>query len=99
VTEDPGRQHIVAVVVTFNRLDLLRDLVATLEQVPGLDEVLVIDNASTDGTRQWLAGLGSDRVRGRSLTTNTGGAGGFHEGLRWAIERGSGLAHGRRRHP
>ena len=89
MTED---RRIAAVVVTYNRLDMLRDLVAVLERVPGLDEVLVVDNASTDGTGEWLAGLGSERVHGRTLIENTGGAGGFHEGLRWAVERGADLA-------
>jgi rhamnopyranosyl-N-acetylglucosaminyl-diphospho-decaprenol beta-1,3/1,4-galactofuranosyltransferase len=88
-------RRIAAVVVTFNRLDLLRDLVDVLVKVPDLDEVLVVDNASTDGTGEWLAGLrdqiGHDQVHGRTLRANTGGAGGFHEGLRWAVERGADL--------
>ena len=46
---------IVAVVVTFNRLGLLQRLLPRLEAVPGLAEVLVVDNASTDGTGAWLA--------------------------------------------
>ncbi|MGA8258086.1 MAG: glycosyltransferase, partial [Nocardioides sp.] len=45
---------VTAVVVTFNRLDLLRRLVAALRQVSELDEILIIDNASTDGTGAWL---------------------------------------------
>jgi rhamnopyranosyl-N-acetylglucosaminyl-diphospho-decaprenol beta-1,3/1,4-galactofuranosyltransferase len=92
VTEDLQRRRIAAVVVTFNRLDLVRDLVDVLVEVPGLDEVLVVDYASTDGTGEWLAELGHDRVHGRTLLHNTGGAGGFHEGLRWAVERGADLA-------
>jgi len=85
-------RRIAAVVVTYNRLGLLRDLVDLLSKVPGLDEVLVVDNASTDGTGEWLAGLDRDRVLSRTLPHNTGGAGGFHEGLRWAVERGADLA-------
>ena len=84
--------RVTAVVVTFDRLPLLRRLVARLEEVPEVDEVLVVDNASTDGTGAWLAardGLGGLLVR--SLDRNTGGAGGFHEGLEWAVERGADL--------
>ena len=44
-------RRICAVVVTFNRLVLLQHLVATLAATDGLDEILVVDNASTDGTR------------------------------------------------
>ena len=82
-------QRVVAVVVTFNRLGLLRTLVGRLGEVEGLDEVVVVDNASTDGTGKWLAGR--DDVVVRSLARNTGGAGGFHEGLRIAVERGADL--------
>ena len=91
----------VAVVVTFDRLTLLQRLVERLDQVPGLSEILVIDNASTDGTGEWLAGLddrdpGDSRptppVLGRTLTENGGVARGFHDGLAWALERGADLA-------
>jgi rhamnopyranosyl-N-acetylglucosaminyl-diphospho-decaprenol beta-1,3/1,4-galactofuranosyltransferase len=87
VTDDQGRR-IVAVVVTYNRLPLLQRLVARLGEVAELDEVLVLDNASTDGTGSWLLGA---PVASRTLPTNTGGAGGFHDGLAWALERGADL--------
>jgi rhamnopyranosyl-N-acetylglucosaminyl-diphospho-decaprenol beta-1,3/1,4-galactofuranosyltransferase len=85
-------------VVTFNRLELLQRLLERLDGVDSLDEVIVIDNASTDGTSQWLAELdgaeggstGSTTGRAvpviaRTLTRNSGGAGGFHDGLELAI--------------
>ncbi len=75
-------------VVTYNRLTLLQRLVARLGEVPELDEVLVVDNASTDGTGAWLEG---STVTSRTLPTNSGGAGGFHDGLGWAVERGADL--------
>ncbi|KQW49406.1 glycosyl transferase [Nocardioides sp. Root1257] len=81
--------RVIAVVVTFNRLGLLRTLVDRLEQVPELAEVLVVDNASTDGTGEWLAAR--DGVLGRTLAENGGGARGFHDGLEWALERGADL--------
>lgn len=90
--------------VTFNRLELLQRLLERLDAVDGLDEVIVIDNASTDGTSQWLAGLdgaegvstgsttgGAVPVIARTLLRNSGGAGGFHDGLELAIERGADL--------
>jgi rhamnopyranosyl-N-acetylglucosaminyl-diphospho-decaprenol beta-1,3/1,4-galactofuranosyltransferase len=88
VTED---RRIVAVVVTHDRRELVQRLVKALSDLGGLEEVLVVDNASDDGTGEWLAGLGESRVLGRTLADNTGGAGGFHEGLRWAVERGADL--------
>ncbi|WP_408896345.1 glycosyltransferase family 2 protein [Nocardioides sp. R1-1] len=83
--------RVQAVVVTFNRLAMLQRLLARLLEVPGLERVLVVDNASTDGTGEWLAGLGEARVAHRSLATNTGGAGGFHHGLEWAVREGADL--------
>ncbi len=86
--------------VTFNRLPLLQRLLERLDGTEELAEVLVVDNASSDGTGEWLAGL-TDRqvpddhpstpVVGRTLAENVGGAGGFHEGLAWALERGADL--------
>lgn len=86
--------RVVAVVVTFNRLPLLQRLVSRLREIDALDEILVVDNASTDGTGEWLAGLeaGSARtstaeipVRHETLDRNRGGAGGFHRGMEWAM--------------
>ena len=80
--------------VTFNRLPLLQKLVERLGQVDGLAEVLVVDNASSDGTGDWLAArptTGEVPLSGRTLTTNRGGAGGFHDGLAWAIDRDADL--------
>jgi len=93
-------RRISAVVVTYNRLELLRELLERLDTIAELDEILVIDNASTDGTSQWLADLSGDEddehrarpVLARTLATNRGGAGGFHDGLEWAMERGADLA-------
>ena len=49
MTEGPATSRIVAVVVTFNRLALLQRLVPRLLETEGLAEILVVDNASTDG--------------------------------------------------
>lgn len=90
----PRDGRVVAVVVTFNRLPLLQRLVARLGEVPGVDEVVVVDNASTDGTGAWLASqptTGETPLLARTLEHNRGGAGGFHDGLAWAIDRGADL--------
>jgi rhamnopyranosyl-N-acetylglucosaminyl-diphospho-decaprenol beta-1,3/1,4-galactofuranosyltransferase len=92
VTED---RRISAVVVTYNRLTLLQRLVPALGGVKGLDEILVVDNHSSDGTAGWLreqAATSPVPVLTRTLPANLGGAGGFSEGLRWAVERGAELA-------
>ena len=92
--------QVAAVVVTFNRLPLLQRLLERLDGIAEVGEVLVVDNASTDGTGEWLATLadrdpGDDHpvtpVLARTLATNSGGAGGFATGLSWAVERGADL--------
>lgn len=74
--------------VTYNRKELLREcLEALLVQSRPSDEILIVDNASTDGTREMLKREFS-HVRVLSLAENVGGAGGFHAGMKWAYERG-----------
>ena len=74
---------VVAVVVTWNRRDLLVECLAAVRaQTLPPSHLVVVDNASTDGTAELLAAeAGLDVVR---LEANTGGAGGFAAG----IERG-----------
>lgn len=80
--------RVCAVVVTYNRSALLREcLDAVLGQSVGVD-VVVVDNASTDDTPSVLVDY-DDRVTVLRLPTNTGGAGGFHDGLAWALQHGS----------
>lgn len=75
-----SRAKVCAVLVTYNRSVLLREcLDAVLGQTVPL-EVIVVDNASTDATPAVLADY-EGRVRVLSLSSNSGGAGGFHAGL------------------
>ncbi|HEY3528535.1 MAG TPA: glycosyltransferase family 2 protein [Nocardioides sp.] len=89
------RRRISAVVVTFDRLAMIERLLERLRAIEELAEILVIDNASSDGTGEWLRKVGTTAggvpVLARTLPQNSGGAGGFHEGLRWAEERGADL--------
>lgn len=82
-------------VVTFNRQALLERLVDRLGSLDSLDEILVVDNASTDTTSAWLAERSAGHteipVLSHTLASNTGGAGGFAHGLSWALERGADL--------
>ena len=82
---------VAAVVVTYNRVDKLgRVLDSILAQTRAVDQVIVIDNASTDSTPQLLADYQDDpRVEVVRLESNTGGAGGFAAGMERAYERGA----------
>ncbi|MGI5951741.1 MAG: glycosyltransferase [Brooklawnia sp.] len=85
---------VAAVVVTYNRLSLLQRLIERLRTLEALDAILVVDNASSDGTGEWLAGIAEqdDRLQHRTLPVNAGGAGGFQAGLQWAHDLGAELA-------
>jgi GT2 family glycosyltransferase len=78
-----------AVVVTYNRRALLEVCLAALDaQTRPPDHVLVVDNASTDGTQDMLRAEHPD-VEILALAENTGGAGGFHAGLAAAHSGGA----------
>jgi GT2 family glycosyltransferase len=78
-----------AVVVTHNRRALLEQCLAALDaQTRRPDRILVVDNASTDGTFAWLAARGGVEVL--ALPENRGGAGGFCAGMAHAHAHGAG---------
>lgn len=72
---------VAAVVVTYNRKELLREnLKAILGQTHPVDRILVVNNASTDGTLEMLR-REFPTVEVLTLPRNLGGAGGFKAGL------------------
>ena len=78
--------RVCAVVVTYNRKELLREcLDAVLGQTRRPDHVLVVDNASTDGTTELLEGYPDAEVL--RLAQNEGSSGGFHAGMNEAASR------------
>lgn len=82
---------VAAVVVTYNRRDYLaRLLPSLLESTRPLDAIYVVDNASTDGTVDWLTETygANPVVVPVPLETNSGGAGGFHAGVVRAFRDG-----------
>lgn len=86
---DGDRESVAVVVVTYNRADLLRGMLDGLGALrPAPDLVLVVDNASTDHTPEVLAACGLPGLEVVRSTENLGGAGGFHLGMRTALERG-----------
>lgn len=81
----PTPVRVVVVLVAFNRRDLLLESLAALAaQTRRPDEVLVVDNASTDGTAQAVISHHPE-VTLVQLDRNTGGAGGFTAGLAEAV--------------
>ena len=88
---------VAAIVVTYNRLEKLKNVLASLEAQTRLPEHLVIvNNASTDDTAAYLAEYERDftlkdkvRITIVTLTENAGGAGGFSAGMRKGYELGA----------
>ncbi|ONK10470.1 glycosyltransferase family 2 protein [Streptomyces sp. MP131-18] len=83
---------VAALVVSHNRCDLLRKcLSALLAQTRSLDEILVVDNNSSDGSvdmmRREFPSVTVVRTR-----TNIGGAGGFSLGVDTLLGRGHSFA-------
>ena len=72
-----------AVVVTYNRRHLLvRCIEALLGQTVPPRELIVIDNASSDGSRELVAERGLlERVRWERLEAYAGSSGGFAAGV------------------
>ena len=82
------KYKIEAIVVTHNRKLLLQECLQALEkQTYSLYKIIVVDNASTDGTIEMLNALKEvykvslDILQ---LNENIGGAGGFYEGMKYA---------------
>jgi len=76
---------VCAVVLTYNRKELLQQcLEAIALQTRGCDKVIVVDNASSDGTDEFLDANWRGRVEVHSLAENVGAAGGFNVGIRAA---------------
>jgi GT2 family glycosyltransferase len=83
-----GKQRVCAVVVTRNRAELLRRCLQALDrQTRPVDQVVVVDNASEDGTPGMVRAEFA-HVALLELNGNFGGAGGFFHGMAWAHERG-----------
>jgi GT2 family glycosyltransferase len=81
----PSAASVVAVVVTWDRRDLLVETLAALEaQTLRAGQVVVVDNACTDGTTELLREQYA-HLEVVHLTANTGGAGGFAAGIERAL--------------
>ena len=82
-------KKIVSVVVTYNRKTwLLKNIEALLAQSRKIDEIIIIDNASTDGTYEFVKEIVNVNpcIKYYTLPENTGGSGGFSWGVKKAYE-------------
>lgn len=79
-------KNITAVVVTYNRRELLIRCIEHLrQQTVYLDSIIVVNNGSTDGTKVWLDSQTDLDVIHQE---NVGGSGGFYRGIEHAYKSG-----------
>lgn len=84
----PLKNKIAAVVVTYNRKELLKQCISCLLDQEWICDILIVDNASSDGTGELVERMTDHRIHYRNTEANLGGAGGFNIGMRWAVEAG-----------
>lgn len=78
-----------AVVVTFNKCEYLKENIQhLLKQSYPLTTILIVDNHSSDNTQSYVQQIikNNPQVKYLRLTHNSGGAGGFHDGLKQLLE-------------
>ena len=86
---------IAVVVVTYNRLELLKQVVNAFDQQTSQPEYLIIvDNCSTDGTYEYLERWKTNSTSKQEKIVihsekNLGGSGGFYVGTKKAVEVGA----------
>lgn len=73
---------VISLIVTFNRLQLLKKSIESLEkQKIKLEKIIIVNNNSTDGTKEYLETLDNKFYDVINLNQNIGGAGGFSKGI------------------
>jgi len=83
-------KRVLSVVITYNRLEMLKKCISALESQIYSCDILIVDNASTDETRSWMERyiLNKQNIQYINTGANLGGAGGFNFGMRKAVELG-----------
>lgn len=77
---------IIAVVVTYNRLVLLKKNISCLRANKPISSIVVVNNGSTDDTGEWLE---SQKDLVVITQENVGGSGGFFTGMQYALNEGA----------
>lgn len=86
-----SKNSVVSIVVTYNRKALLVECLEALMNQSVYCDIVLVNNASTDGTEVYLSNNGfldNDRIHYLCLDKNIGGAGGFYQGMKYALSQG-----------
>ena len=49
-----NQKKIISVIVTYNRINLLKECITAILSSTVVPDILVVNNASTDGTKEYL---------------------------------------------
>lgn len=81
------KNKVLALIVTYNRIDDLKNcLIALKKQSLQIFDILVVNNGSNDGTKEFLDSCKDDIIVIHQ--ENLGGAGGFYTGMKYMHENG-----------
>lgn len=81
----PKRHNTCVTILNFNNKNAVLQVAKALEDIDA--DVLIVDNASTDGSYDALCERYKDRFNLIKTKENIGGAGGFALGIQWVINR------------
>jgi GT2 family glycosyltransferase/phage pi2 protein 07 len=89
-SEISHQEKVSVVIVTYNKYLYVRDLIlsfAHLNYPRNLLDIVVVDNASVDGTEEKLKTEFGNSIHIIQTGANLGGAGGFNTGMKYVMEK------------
>ncbi len=81
---------VTVVMVTFNKYTYIKELIKSFADINydrELIDIVVVDNASVDGTEEKLKQDFANQITLIQTGANLGGSGGFNTGMKYAIEK------------
>jgi len=82
-------KKIAAVICNYNKKEYVAECIQSVTESSFTDmDIVVVDNASTDGSAEHIKNRFGNRVKLLVNEENLGGSGGFNTGIRYALEKG-----------
>ena len=82
-------KKIITIIVTYNRVELLKECVSSLVNQKYHTDILIVNNNSTDGTKDYLDTVNNTYINNKfyiyNLDANLNGAGGYNYGMKKAV--------------
>lgn len=80
-------ENITAIIVTFNRLELFKQVLERVQyQTMKVGRIIIVNNGSSDGTTEWLANQTNITIINQE---NVGSSGGQYAGIKTAYDLGA----------